>query len=135
MVYESLGECREVERARIEEALRRIDDRMVPHQANAWDANLDWLENAELEHIRNPFRAIIAESNVRKHPAVIAGATLDDTVEFESLPEDDSRRLWQADRSRVIGRTATEMADAVETFIKQAEVIMFVDKHFGPENP
>lgn len=134
MVYESLGNCKEIERARIEEALRRIDDRMVPRKASAWDASLDWHENAELEHVARPFRAIIAEENVRKHPAVIVGATLDDTVDFDGLSASDSRRLWQADRSKIINRTATEMADAIEMFIKSAEVIYFVDKYFGPEN-
>lgn len=68
------------------------------------------------------------------HPAVSVGATLDDTVDFDGLSESDSRRLLQADRSKIINRTATEMADAIEMFIKSAEVIYFVDKYFGPES-
>lgn len=135
MVYESLENCKEIERAKIEEALRRIDNRMVPRQANSWDATLDWLENAETEHSVRQFRAIIAETNVRKHPAVIVGTTLDDTLEVDALPKGDPRRLWKADRSKIIKRNAAEMADAVDLFIKRAETILFVDKHFGPENP
>ncbi len=134
MVYESLGNCKDIERARIEEALRRIDNRMVPRQANSWDVALDWLGNAETEHSVRQFRAIIAETNARKHPTVIVGTTLDDTLETDALPGSDSRRLWKADRAKVIGRNAPEMADAIDVFIKRAETILFVDKHFGPEN-
>lgn len=134
MVYESLTECKHVERSRIEEALRRIDNRMIPRTACAWDPEFRWLENAENEHSRRPFRAIIAETNSRKHPAVIAADTLDDTLEADELPMDDVRRLWRADRSRIVKRNAVEMADAIDLFIRQADTILFVDKHFGPEN-
>ena len=135
MVYDSLHGCKEIERARIEEALRRIDTRMIPKRGAGWDASHDWLTNAESEHNCRPFRAIIAESNQRTHPAVIVGATLDDTLVFDDLPESDSRRLWKASRSKVIKRNAIEMADAIEVFIQRADRILFVDKYFGPENP
>ena len=84
------------------------------------------------EHDCRPFRAIIAESNQRAHPAVIVGAALDDTLDFDDLPESDSRRLWKASRSKVIKGNAAEMADAIEVLIQQADRILFVDKYFGP---
>lgn len=134
LVYESLGGCKEIERARIEESLRRIDDRLVPRQATAWETTHDWLANAEAEHANHPFWAIIAQSNQRSHSAVIVAATLDDTLDLDALPSADSRRLWKANRSQIIRRNASEMANAVEAFIKHADQILFVDKHFGPEN-
>lgn len=135
MVYESLGQCKDIERARIEEALRRIDSRMVARHCTTWEPDRDWLANAESEHRKCPFRAIIAETNVRAHRDVIVGAMLDDTIEYESLNEGDSRLLWQAARSKVINRNAKDMADVIAPFIKRAETILFVDRHFGPENP
>lgn len=135
LVYESLSACKEIERARIEEALRRIDDRLVPRQASTWNESSDWITNAEAEHANQPFWAIVAQSNHRSHPAVIIGTNLDDTLEWEKLPSDDSRRLWRATRSQIIKRTAVEMADAIDAFIRHADEIHFVDKHFGPENP
>ncbi len=134
MVHEGLGDCKPIERAKIVEALTRIDTRMIPKRGSGWDASHDWLTNAVSEHDCRPFRAIIAESNQRTHPAVIVGATLDDTLDFDDLPESDSRRLWKASRSKVIKRNATEMADAIEVFIQQADRIVFIDPHFGPEN-
>lgn len=134
MVYESLADCKQVERSRIEEALRRIDNRMIPRTASVWDPQFGWLENAENEHKYRPFRAIIAETNSRKHPDVIVADTLDDTLEPGELLIDDARRLWRADRSRIVKRDAVEMADAIDVFIRRANTILFVDKHFGPEN-
>lgn len=134
MVYAGLGDCKEIERARIVEALQRIDSRMIPKRDSEWNPSCDWLANAVTEHGNRPFRAIIAEANQRAHPAVIVGANLDDTLDYDVLPATDSRRLWKASRSKVIKRNATEMADAIEVFIQQADRILFVDKYFGPEN-
>lgn len=134
MVYDSLGECRDIERARIEESLRRIDDRMVPRSDSSYDSKVSWLENAETEHVRSPFRAIIATNNDRRHPSVIAGDLLDDTLDYGAIPADDSRRLWKAGHSRKINRVSTDMADVVDTLIRHSTRVLFVDKYFGPEN-
>lgn len=134
LVYQSLGDCREVERKKIEEALRRIDDRLIPRRAERWNDQADWLSNAESEHEHRPFRAILAVSNDRSHPAVIVGSSIDDTVDLGAIPDDDPRRLWKACRSRIVNRNASDMADVVDTFMRHAVQILFVDKHFGPEN-
>ncbi len=134
LVCESLANCGDVERLRIVEALRRIDHKLVPRLAVDWDEKLSWLENATNEHSVRPFHAIIAEKNERAHPSVIVGETLDDTVDYDKLATDDSHRLWRAHRSKIIARDAKEMADAIDCFVRQANVILFIDKHFGPEN-
>lgn len=135
LVYESLTNCGEIERAKIEEALRRIDDRLVPRRSDTWNGNLDWLTNAEEEHRSRPFWAIIAQSNPRTHSEVIVGDDVHDILDWDVLPLNDARRLWRAHHSRIIKRTAKEMADAIDAFMRQADEILFVDKHFGPENP
>lgn len=133
MVYDSLAKCGAVEKKRIEEALRRIDDRMV-RRKHQWDAASPWLRNAEAEHSRRPFRAIVADGNPNGHPCVLVLDDLDDTLPCDELPEGDPRRLWYAPRSRVIRRNAREMAAAVEPILQHAMEILLVDKHFGPEN-
>jgi hypothetical protein len=40
LVYDSLSNCGEVERKRIEEGLQRIDDRLIPRQGT-WDPQQD----------------------------------------------------------------------------------------------
>ncbi|MGH9879642.1 MAG: hypothetical protein ACRD5H_18590 [Nitrososphaerales archaeon] len=69
-VYESLTNCGEVERARIEERLRQLDDRLLPRQGQ-WDDNQGWLTNAEAEHYRRPFHAILAKINPRELDFII----------------------------------------------------------------
>lgn len=134
MVYESLSDCREIERHTIVEQLNRLDDRMIRRQGSCWDPNQGWLANAETEHSRIPFRAILAEFAERGHPAVITGDSIDDTLDANLLPETDPRKLWKVDRSRTIKRTAPIMADAIDAFLKHADQLRFVDKYFGPEN-
>lgn len=135
MVHEKLAGCKPIERAKIVEALTRIDARMIKRHEPQYDPNYDWLTNAVSEHDRLPFRAIISDSNPRTHPAVIVGADLDVTLDYNALPENDSRRLWNVSRSKVINRNAVDMADAIEKLIQQADRLVFVDPHFGPENP
>jgi hypothetical protein len=135
LVYESLSNCRPIERSRIVEALQRLDDKMIPRSPVAWDAEADWLGNAEIEHAVRPFRAIICDNNVRQHPAMITGDSIDDTIDPSSLPEFDPLRLWHAPRSRMLNRQAPEMADAIDVLLREAQTIFFVDKYFGPENP
>src|SRR5215475_2003038 len=62
MVYESLAACGEIERKQIEERLLRLDDRIMKRQAS-WNPQLDWLTNAEIEHLQRPFHAILAKIN------------------------------------------------------------------------
>lgn len=135
MVYQSLSNCKEIERKRIEERLTRIDARMLPRPPRNWNEDHDWLTNAEREHDVIPFRAILARANPRNCPSVICGDEVDDTVDYRSLPETDSRRLWQANTAAIIRRDAAEMADVIDPFLRRANTILFVDKHFGPENP
>lgn len=130
----SLGECKDIEKLRIQEALRRLDDRMVRRPGSQWDPGQTWLENAENEHSRIPFRAIIAEANERSHVVVLTGESLDNTLEVSTLPDADPRHLWKVDRSQTIKRTAPVMADAIHAFLIHADQLWFVDKHFGPEN-
>ena len=71
MVYESLpNDLSVIGRKRIEEALNQIDDKLLPRE-NTWDANRDWLINAEEEHGRLQFHAIVAEDKSWCHPRLM----------------------------------------------------------------
>lgn len=134
LVYESLTNCGDVERSKIVEALSFIDDRLVPRRSDTWNPSRDWLTNAEIEHASQPFWAIIAQSNPRTHTSVIIGDDVHDVVDWDKLPVDDPKRLWKAYHSRIIKRNAKDMADAIELFVQHADEVLFIDKHFGPEN-
>lgn len=134
LVYDSLGNCGDIERAKIVEALCRIDDRLVPRPAESWRPERDWLANAEAEHDSEPFWAIIARRNPRRHPEVLVGDDVHETLDWDGLAVGDPRILWKAQHSGVIKRTAKEMADAIDAFLVQAKEVLFIDKYFGPEN-
>ena len=67
MVHDSLSSCHPIEKAKIVERLSRIKDRMIARQS-AWDPQKEWLPNAEEEHSRKPFRAILARTNCSHSP-------------------------------------------------------------------
>lgn len=54
----------EVARKRMEEMLARVSETMVNRQTT-YDGTRSWLENAEAEHARSPFRAVLARANPR----------------------------------------------------------------------
>jgi len=69
LVYESLSHCGDVERKKIVEALARIDDKLLP-RINDGDNQKVWLLNAEAEHGRRPFHAIIAHEKPNANPDI-----------------------------------------------------------------
>jgi hypothetical protein len=122
MVYESLTGCGEIERKRIEDRLQTLDDRMLKRQ-HEWAPQLDWLTNAETEHSRRPFRAILAKTNPNQRGFVLEGDSLDET-----------HSLWNVSRSRIVSRAAQEMAACVAPLLRVCKEVLFIDPHFGPEN-
>jgi hypothetical protein len=123
LVYESLVHCDEIERKRIEARLQTLDDRLVRRQ-HEWHPQQDWLANAEAEHSRHPFRAILARTNANQRDFVLAADSLDET-----------HLLWNIPRSFIIRRSAQEMASCVAPLLSACREILFIDPYFGPENP
>jgi hypothetical protein len=121
LVYESLGNCGEVERARIEESLRRIDDRIIGRPNSIWTDGQGWLPNAEAEHKRKAFHAIIASANPTGSAAVLDGHILD-----------DANPLWSVPTAVVVARTATAMAQVVAPLLRASKELKFIDPHFDP---
>lgn len=121
MVYEALAGIGDREKKQIEEALRHIDDRMVA-RIHEWIPSMSWLANAEAEHRRRPFHAIIARDNPDKNSAVMKGDDIDET-----------NSLWKNNTEIIVAREAHAMAQAVGPLLRISRDIIFVDPHFGPE--
>jgi hypothetical protein len=122
-VWESFNSNNEIERARMTELIKHLSETMVKRRGGAWNPGAGWLENAEGEHGRVPFHAILAGSNPRGHGCVLVADDLD-----------DAPPLWALCRGRSVTRTASEIAAAVASMLRTAEVVVFVDPRFGPEN-
>ena len=123
LVWEAFTSGNDVERARMTELLERLRETMVKRRDGRWDPSAAWLHNAEDEHARVPFHAILARSNPRGLTMVLVADEIDDATP-----------LWGVPRGCTIPRTAMDMAAAVASMLRIADVLVFVDPHFGPEN-
>lgn len=125
MVYDGLESVGEIERKKIEICLQRIDEKMqMRAQPAVWDSAKSWLPNAEDEHARQPFHAIVAGANQRKHDRVLT---------YDDLSEDTL--LWAVPREKVVSRDAISLAGAVSPILRIAKSVVFVDPHFDPYKP
>jgi hypothetical protein len=123
MVLDALS-CPPVEKARIEEALRRGKNRLLSRH-NEYQESLPWLANAEAEHAVRPFHAIIAADNPNNRLFILREADLDET---QPAP------LWAISRSRLVKRTATDMGRVLQVLLRMARTVVFVDRNFGPKS-
>ncbi len=123
-------ECSEIQLKRVEELLfgedskgRTFDDRMLARH-HEWNPGKEWLPNAEIEHRKRPFRAILAKENPHGKDFILEG----DSVE-------DATPLFKIERTPTIPRSARRMATLVGPVLQHAEEILLIDSNFGPENP
>jgi hypothetical protein len=120
LVYETLGDCGDVERKRIEERLIHIDRKLLPRD-NSWDAGKTWVANAQEEHQIRPFDGIICGEKLCGHDAIICN---------ENLDECDG--LWKAETQIDVERVASLMALRVRVLLQNCRELIFVDPHFSP---
>lgn len=118
MVYDSLADCKDVEKAKIEESLRRIDHRLLNTIRTYNPDGPTWLENAEVSHSQKPFRAILARDNPKGSVEVIDGRALD-----------ESSALWSISDPSEVPRSAAHIAAAVGPFIKMGDALILIDPH------
>jgi len=124
LVYEGLNEgVGEVERLRIAEALSGIDDKLL-RRGGGWSNAICWLENAENEHRRNAFAAILSVHNPKDSPYVLIGDEIHDGVD-----------AWSGIVQAYADRQPETMAETVAPLLRNGREIVFVDPHFSPDNP
>lgn len=121
LVWEAFRSDDDFERTRMTELLARLSERMVQRRKYVWEPAHTWLENAHKEHDRFPFHAVLARANSTNHPSTLVAEGLG-----EATP------LWATPRGMTIARTAGDMAAAVATMLRIAEIIIFVDPYFRP---
>ena len=122
LVYDSLIGCGEIERKRIEEKLASIDKLLFSRRDPIYDTHLDWKINAEIEHSKRSFHAIIAKSNPEKKEYILESDSLSD-----SFP------LWNIPHTKIINRTAGEISDCAKLLIFMSKELILVDPYFAPE--
>lgn len=108
------------DRMRMVEIVKKLIAAKVQRVGSEWNGTLDWLTNAESEHLRKPFHAILARENPRNNGTVMLEA---DILEGEAAG-------WNAPHSIVVQRSAENMAECVAPMLRCATRVLFVDPYF-----
>lgn len=115
-----------LEYTRIEYKLQHeMADKLVVRHGAYNHQNNDWLAQAEKEHVRQPFRAIVSSANPRSVPRVLKVSFLD--------KEGDPH--WRVDPYLHVDREALALANPPRTLFGISKKVKFVDPHFGLELP
>jgi hypothetical protein len=118
--------CGPVEKLRITEALVRAAKSVLLSREHDWNPAVPWLENAVAEHAKRPFDALLAGSNPASHRDVVDASDLDVTA----LPA-----KLHAGPSRLVVRSAAQMAAAVRVLLQFSKKVVLIDRHFSPDSP
>lgn len=113
----------DVKRKRVEEMLRIFDENRCRRHDASYDGERPWLENAEREYQRKPFKAILATANPREHEGVVASTSID-----------PGGTRWICPLGATPARTPDALRAVLEPMLANCSVLHLVDPHFGPEN-
>ena len=127
LVWNAFNSTDDFARKRLEELLASLSEQMVQRSDARWDGeSTSWRDNAESEHERLPFHAILALTNLENYAHVL--------TEREIIDEDSAVR-WAVGRGCFVERNAVEMAEVVAPMLRCSSIVVFIDPHFGPGLP
>jgi len=119
IVYEATGACSTIDKKRIEEKLKGIDDKLLVAE-RGYDPNRDWSSNAEKSHTKKPFRAIITTAEKCE------GA---EHLDVEAISDEDE--AWKVATSAAVPRTAADLASSARSLLCCSAEVVFVDQYFS----
>lgn len=125
ITYDACYTTDDIERAMLIEILNVLSEKMITRNDYNYDASLPWLECAELEHHRIPFKAIVASRNPRNLPDIILNTEL-------GMSKNDRR--WITNTFPTL-RQAKAMANAIEPMLSNCSEVILVDPYFTPAEP
>ena len=108
------------DRTRMKTLLKKIMNPVVKRPDCIWDADRCWLANAESEHARKRFHAILARNNPYNNTNIMR---VDDVLE-------DTAEGWDTPGTVVVPRDAEEMTNCVAPMLRCATKVLFVDPNF-----
>lgn len=123
LVYDGLR-CNAVERTRIEERLRRLDERVFSRRpGSTFNGKRPWLDNAEAEHERSAFRAIIA-LETRGKDYILDGSVVDETEE-----------RWRVEQGCILPRDPLNFVHALGLLLRESSHVVMIDPYFRADQP
>lgn len=104
---------------RVAELVRALSEKMIPRPGHSYNNGREWLINAEVEHNRLAFYAILARANPRNHSVVLK-------------PDDigPANERWDVPRSKAPLRQAQDMCDCIQPMLANCTEVVFVDPYF-----
>lgn len=125
LVWNAFNSTDDFARKRLEELLASLSEQMVQRSDARWDGeSTSWRNNAESEHKRRPFHAILARTNHENHAHVLTESDID-----------EEHVRWAVEHGYSVARNAVEMAKVVTSMLKCSSIVIFIDPHFGPGLP
>ncbi len=121
MVWDAFRSDNQHERLRMDVLVRYLKDRATSHRTPDWDGAMPWLDNALVEHTREPFHAIITTARRYGADYVLCDDDLDPV-----------NALWQIARTRSVARTAADYTAASRGLICAARKVVIVEPVFRP---
>ena len=99
-----------------------LKERMIYREGYNYDGTSSWLKNAESEHNRKEFQAILARDNPRNNQRILTPYIL------------DASPLWNVEKQVFCSRTAVDMGKLLSAMLSNCSEIHFIDPYFGAEN-
>jgi hypothetical protein len=110
----------DLSKKRLEELFKLLTETRIKRSDYVYDGNQGWLENAEKEHCRHQFSAILASRNPNNNIHVL----LDE--EIGDWPEE----VWGIRYQNTVQRQPVEMAQFLSPLLQKSQDIIFIDPHF-----
>jgi hypothetical protein len=114
-----------LELSRVTALVNWLSEVVAARQTEAYDGQKAWLANAETEHARRPFHAILARQNPSGRDHVITGEALYDPGQVRLNPV----------REVAARRVACELASQVGPMLRICSRVVFVDPRFRATEP
>lgn len=117
--------CKDMEKKRITARLEQAKKNRIFYRrpGTSYDGTRTWMENAQEEHSRQPFRAIVACS-ASADPHVLDASTVDET---------DPR--WKVDAGQLLSREPAVFVQAFELLLRASSKVVIIDPYFRADQP
>lgn len=114
-----------LDEARLTALLGVLQDSKIERGRSPYDVTKEWLVNAEDEHTRKSFHAIVSAENPRGNPDVMP----------TSIADVLTHPKWCCASSLEVPRQPNDMAACVRHMLLLARTVIFIDPYFHPGSP
>jgi len=110
-------------RKNLEELIFYLKEITIRRSDPSYNPKSSWLENAENENRRHPFKAVLTTSSPNNMNNILLST---------EISEWDDHPIWRGDTNISVERTVSSMVAAVAPLLQKANEIHFVDPYFSP---